>query len=90
MKEMRMNNLNVTVEHLRNLLGSSPHAELVAVGGGIEIFDPHEEGFQVDGISVVTREQLLDRLPSGGTPPVESELALAAASLSQMIAELGA
>lgn len=85
-----MVNLNVTVEHLRDLLNSTAHAELVAVGGGIEIFDPNEEGFQVDGISVVTREQLFDKLPSGGDPPNEGELALAAASLSQMIAELGA
>lgn len=88
-KEMRMNDLTVTVEHLRALLRSNPHAELVAVDGGIAVYEPHEEGFQSDGISIVTREQLSERLPSGGKSPVEGELTLAAASLSQMIAELG-
>lgn len=30
-----MNHMTVTTEHLRALLGSGPHSELVAVGGEI-------------------------------------------------------
>ena len=53
-----MNHMTVTTEHLRALLGSGPHSELVAVGGEIEIYVPDEEGFGLEGISLVTREQL--------------------------------
>lgn len=81
--------MTVTTEHLRALLGSGPHAELVAVGGAIEIYVPDEEGFGLDGISLVTREQLAARLPSAPGEIDEGELRVAAQSLSEMIAELG-
>lgn len=85
-----MNHMTVTTEHLRALLGSGPHSELVAVGGGeIEIYVPDEEGFGLEGISLVTREQLAERLPSSPDNPDEGELRIAAESLSEMIAELG-
>ncbi|BCF81690.1 hypothetical protein RQN9TF_06325 [Rhodococcus qingshengii] len=84
-----MNHMTVTTEHLRALLGSGPHSELVAVGGEIEIYVPDEEGFGLEGISLVTREQLAERLPSSPDNPDEGELRIAAESLSEMIAELG-
>jgi len=37
-----VNHMTVTTEHLRALLGSGPHSELVAVGGEIEIYVPDE------------------------------------------------
>ena len=82
-----MNHMTVTTEHLRALLGSGPHSELV--GGEIEIYVPDEEGFGLEGISLVTREQLAERLPSSHDNPDEGELRIAAESLSEMIAELG-
>jgi hypothetical protein len=81
--------MTVTTEHLRALLGSGPHSELVAVGGEIEIYVTDEEGFGLEGISLVTREQLAERLPSSPDNPDEGELRIAAESLSEMIAELG-
>ncbi|MFF1389554.1 hypothetical protein [Rhodococcus erythropolis] len=57
--------------------------------GEIEIYVPDEEGFGLEGISLVTREQLAERLPSSPDNPDEGELRIAAESLSEMIAELG-
>ncbi|MGC0365753.1 hypothetical protein ABH922_003737 [Rhodococcus sp. 27YEA15] len=84
-----MSGLTITTDHLRRLLASSPRSELVAIGGEIEIFVPDEEGFQLDGVSLIGREQLAERVIVGSAAPDEAALSVAAQALTSMIAELG-
>lgn len=55
-----MNHMTVTTEHLRALLGSGPHSELVAVGGEIEIYVPTKKG----SVSRVSRLSLASSWPN--------------------------
>lgn len=79
--------MTVTPDILRRLLDGSADAELIVVEDRLEISEAG--GDETAGLSVITREALVEQLGADAADVTDQQLSTAASALSDVVVKLG-